>query len=873
VTISTMRLPSDWPGDRSPLQRAAAAALVQRRRGERRVLAASLGLLIVTLVLRLMEPLRASGTPHVHWLALSAAFGLAELVVMNVQGRREARSVSLSEAPLVLGLFVCSSSELVLARLIGPLIVFALLRRQPPLKVLFNAAQLLAEVVVAIAVFDAVLGGRPTTDPRAWVAAYCAIALAGTVASCAVALVIALSEESFHWADLRAALRSSATVSAVVGTLALVGINALQRDGRTWWLLLASSVVMLGAYRAYASLTERHQSLELLYGFSAYLNHTRDANEVLRRLLVQTRDLLHAEHAEVVFRPLPGSTTATRLVLDDSEHVVRSEIELDALHRRALSGTALFVPQSCPDTAMRRALRERGFREAICVPLVDDADESLASVVAADRLGRVRSFDEGDVRLLQTVANHAGMALRNSKLIDRLVHAAQHDVLTGLPNRTLLQQRTEQALDEVRDGWLPGLAVLLLDLDGFKDVNDALGHDSGDTLLQVVADRLRGALSPTELAARLGGDEFAVLLPGTCEARPALETAQRLVQVLKEPVDLGGVVVTVGASFGVSLAPAHGLEASRLLKRADLAMYAAKAAAGGVRLFDPNLERPGPGRLTLLAELRRGLAGNEIVVHVQPKVLLATGEVSEVEVLARWRHPRRGLLLPAEFVPLAESAGLMGELTSRVLDVALAACARWRAAGVPIGVAVNVSARSFDDHSLPTILTAGLARHGLPSDVLTLEITESGIMSDPERSLALLGQLHDQGVRLSIDDFGTGYSSLAYLERLPVQQVKIDKGFIRHLGRDEAGATIVRSIIQLGGDLSLEVVAEGVEERDAWDELVRLGCPHAQGFLLAKPMPTEDFLPWLRGYQARIRDAPPAAEPLQLNGAMVLPRG
>src|SRR3954452_4022917 len=475
----------------------------------------------------------------------------------------------------------------------------------------------------------------------------------------------------------------------------------------------------------------------------------------------------------------------------------------------------------------------------------------LGALIVANRLGEVRSFDGEDVLLLETVANHASVALENGELIDKLRHDALHDALTGLPNRVQLQRRLTSALDDVRDGRLPNATVMILDLDGFKDVNDTLGHQRGDLLLVEAAARLQSAVGNTGTVARLGGDEFAILLPGLDGGSDAaVRVGGRILTALEQPVALEGIEVEVGGSLGIALAPAHASDAAALLKRADMAMYDAKATGRGIRLYEPDLDTNNPRRLTLVSELRAALQRNEIAVHVQPKALLSTGEVVGAEALVRWNHTELGVITPDEFIPIAERSGLIAPLTTYVLDCALAACAMWNAAGHRLGVAVNLSTRSLLDADLVDEVARALRRHRVPAEQLTLEITEGSVMSDPARAVALLQQLRDLGVKLSVDDFGTGYSSLSYLKRLPVDEVKIDRSFVTGLRDGGEDVAIVRSIVDLGRHLGLQVVAEGVEDQETWELLDTMGCDLIQGWHLAHAMPSSQLIPWLSSRSA-----------------------
>jgi diguanylate cyclase (GGDEF)-like protein len=425
----------------------------------------------------------------------------------------------------------------------------------------------------------------------------------------------------------------------------------------------------------------------------------------------------------------------------------------------------------------------------------------------------------------------------------RLRHQASHDSLTGLSNRVELYELGERALAAAqRDGELA--ALMLIDLDRFKEVNDTMGHEQGDRLLVDVATRLRGVLRGSDILARLGGDEFAVLaaLPN----RGALgEVATRLRTALSRPFDLGGVAIELGASLGIAVQPDHGDDVSTLLRHADVAMYEAKRATTGIETYDPERDPYSPERLALLGELRRALDNDELVLFFQPKVALQSGETIGVEALVRWQHPERGLLGPGEFLGLAERTGLIAYITRWVLDAAVRQCGEWRAEGIDLPVAVNLAAANIVDTTLPDAVAETLRRWDVPADRLECEISEDTVMGDPRRATDVLERLRALGVRLSLDDFGTGHSSLSYLKRLPLDEVKIDRSFVSGMADDASDAAIVRSTIDLARHLGLAVVAEGVETSEVLDVLASLECDVAQGFLLSRPLPAGELGVWL----------------------------
>jgi diguanylate cyclase (GGDEF)-like protein len=423
-------------------------------------------------------------------------------------------------------------------------------------------------------------------------------------------------------------------------------------------------------------------------------------------------------------------------------------------------------------------------------------------------------------------------------------HQARHDSLTGLPNRTLLLDRLDEAVDGARrDG--ETTALLMLDLDHFKDVNDTLGHQVGDRLLEVVGDRVRDAVRPQDTVARLGGDEFAVVLPRVHDVDAATEVAERVRAALAEPFHLEGVMLEVEASIGMALFPAHGTSPAELMQRADIAMYQAKDERTGVEAYRADRDQHSTHRLGTLAALRRALEQDELELHYQPKVALNGAAVTGVEALVRWRHPTRGLVMPDEFVPLAESSGLMHKLTAHVIDEALAQTAAWHAQGMVVPVAVNISVRDLHGLGLAEVVERGLERHDVPSTLLQLEITERILMDEPGLATDTIDALGALGVRLSLDDFGTGYSSLVMLKRLPVTEVKIDRSFVRRMTIADDDATIVRSIVELSHALGLQCVAEGVETEETFERLRALGCDSVQGWLISKALPAEEATAWL----------------------------
>jgi diguanylate cyclase (GGDEF)-like protein len=466
---------------------------------------------------------------------------------------------------------------------------------------------------------------------------------------------------------------------------------------------------------------------------------------------------------------------------------------------------------------------------------------SFLSRIDAEAIGAL-----GAIVLLIVVRMAGATGVVKEKAEARLAYQALHDILTGLPNRAYFYERTDEVLVELPDSTT---AVLLFDLDRFKEINDTLGHQCGDRVLVEVGPRVRKVLREGDLVARLGGDEFCVLLPDIGERQDAVRVAERIVAVLEEPFEIDAIELAIGASCGIAIAPDNGTTADQLLQRADVAMYVAKEAKGKVVVYADEFNVSTPAHLALLGDLRTALARDEFVLHFQPTARMRNHEVCGAEALIRWRHPSLGLLYPDRFIADAERSGLIESITVWVLDAALRQCRAWLTASMergtePLSVAVNLSTRCLLDAALPGTVAEALERWHVPGRLLELEITETVIMADAKRASRVLGELADMGVVLAIDDFGTGYSSLAYLRELPVAELKIDRSFVIDMGQDRGDTVIVRSVIDLARNLGLRTVAEGVEDEQTWSTLAELGCDKAQGYVLARPMTAQQFTRW-----------------------------
>jgi diguanylate cyclase (GGDEF)-like protein len=428
---------------------------------------------------------------------------------------------------------------------------------------------------------------------------------------------------------------------------------------------------------------------------------------------------------------------------------------------------------------------------------------------------------------------------RMNRQLDTIAHQALHDDLTGLANRTQFGKRLDEALGEEESR--KALSVFFIDLERFKEVNDGLGHDWGNELLTVVAARLQAALDESEFVARLGGDEFGVLSERATDEATALTVAERLRAAIAQPCDIAGVSLEVQGSIGIAIAPEHGTTRDELLRRADVAMYAAKRG-GAPQVFSPALDDNSPLRLAMTGELRRAIEGGELVVEYQPQVDLREGVVRSAEALVRWQHPTRGFLGPEAFLVAAEQSGHMRALTRFVLDESLAQLESWQRAGFEIDLAINVSARDLADARFPDEVAQALARHGIEPSRLELEVTESVLLSDRLRTCRMLERLVQHGVRIAIDDFGVGYSSLGQLKTLPAKVLKIDRSFVSSMETDPSDEAIVSSTIGLAHRLGLQVIAEGVETARHLERLRAAGCDLGQGHFLGRPLPGDEII-------------------------------
>ncbi|MEP6297497.1 MAG: bifunctional diguanylate cyclase/phosphodiesterase, partial [Ilumatobacter sp.] len=473
---------------------------------------------------------------------------------------------------------------------------------------------------------------------------------------------------------------------------------------------------------------------------------------------------------------------------------------------------------------------------------VADAAGVIGTLVVAGPGGVDRHFDNRSVKHLQNLADQLVTNLRKALLHEQVDHEARHDTLTGLPNRNAFEGHVTRRMAEQPPR--TGHYVLMLDLDRFKEVNDTLGHHAGDDLLVEFSRRVADEVGDDDMLARLAGDEFAIVTSGI-DDESALDLAARCRQVASRPVILDGLSVVVTASVGIAEFVDADRDAVGPMRRADVAMYNAKSNHLGIELYRPELDRRTPARLSMLGDLREAIEEGHLGVEFQPKLDLSSGIITGVEALVRWTHAIRGVVEPVEFIRVAEETGLIKQLTDLMLGRGIAALSEFHERGHLLGLSVNLSTHDLVDGQLATRVRAHLEANGVEPGSLTLEITESSLLIDGARARATIDDLHALGVRLAIDDFGTGYSSLSYLRQLPVRELKIDRSFVTNLLTDQQDEVIVRSTIDLGHNLGLEVVAEGVESDAVLDRLRSFGCDVAQGYCISRPLTSQRLLRWL----------------------------
>jgi diguanylate cyclase (GGDEF)-like protein len=784
------------------------------------------------------------GAP-VTFLILLVAFVVADRIELHLEVQRQTYSISPTEIPLIVGLFILPPLGLLVAWLVSaalPLLDPNRLRG----KQVFNLGVVALEAGVATMVFTP-SSPHAVESPMSWLIAFAAVAAADLVSSAMVVFAIVVTNGRID----RGRVVSMVVPTMITGTVnATLGLIALVVVHETVWgaaLLVGVGVVFAYGFRAYGRFLRQHENLGRVYEFSKWVERARSDPRVLGHALAHARETLNASVVTMWTAPTKstGSLVVTAAAGEQPRTTeLRSDEEPGPLRKAAMSSrkSRRIVARDTADPRLRNELTARGISEAIVAPL-RTGDQVLGTLELTDRQGQLASFGDDDTRLLDSLAAHLTGAIENQQLLDRLRHAAYHDRLTGLPNRGRLSQAIDDAIAEVGPD-SPLVVLCQLDIDRFKEVNDSLGHGWGDQLLIKLGQRLWKTVPADAMVARVGADEFAVLTTAG-DVTEAEAHATLLREAVSQPCSLAGLTIDVAVSVGVALAPEHAADADALMRRVDVALSNAKSTGRTVAVYHPTMDQESLRRLRLVTQLREAIDSGQVVVRYQPKIALRSRELIGVEALVRWNHPEYGEVMPDDFVPLAEVTGLIGPLTMYVLRTAVEQCRQWLDRDLRIGIAVNLSARSLVDTGFPDRVADLLRGLRVPADLLTFELTESSVMSDPDRMKPVLHRLHALGVGLSVDDFGTGYSSMAQLRRLPVDEVKIDKEFVLSMGTDLGDLAIVRAIIELGHSLGLRVVAEGVEDELARDLLVGNDCDVIQGYLVSRALDPDRMDAWL----------------------------
>jgi len=788
------------------------------------------------------------------FVLMAAAFAVAERAQLLIEVRKQTHVIAATDIPFAIGLLVLPPLGMLVTGLAAKA-VRARLDRQSPGKAVFNLGLQGLTVGLAVTISHAVSIADGITDPVTWLAVVVGTVVADLISSMLVAFAIGVAERQLSRRRLLSAIVPAASLAVVGTALGLVGMLVISVSSWGGALLVVVLAVALYGHRAYGRFLAQHERLGQVYAFSQLVEAAKPEPAAFGELLEFIRETLNAGRITLLLWPAEDSNegaagpTTLRVDADGNADWSAGAIRRDPLRdavRTDGRGRLVTNRHGTLDGPDWAALADRKANEVMVVPL-RTSDRLLGIVEVCDRQAKLNAFSAEELRLLDNLASHLAAAVENQRLVERLRMQAFQDQLTELPNRIQFTADIAQVLEGADSDAAYGVAVF--GVDSVVAVNDTLGHDAGDQLMIAVADRLRRLPDSAVSVARVGGNVFALLLRG-----PDIPAVQALVRAWHErlypPCQVGDLTIELALSGGLAIWPAHASDAAVLLQRANVALQAARNTGESIVTFAAAMEHGSLRRLQLVTDLRSALAAGQLAVHYQPKVSLTGDHIDGVEALLRWEHPAYGNVPPDDFVPLAEQTGLIGPVTTFVLDSALRQSRSWLDRGERIGVAVNLSVRSLLDPELVGQVSGALARSGVPAELLTLEITEGTVMAEPGRSIPVLHHLHELGVRLAIDDFGTGYSSLSYLRRLPVDTVKIDKGFVIGMGSDAGDLAIVRAIVELCHSLRFQVVAEGVEDELSRDLLRGMGCDTAQGYLISRPLPADRLDAWLAAWLA-----------------------
>ena len=775
----------------------------------------------------------AQQAPLAAVVALAAVFVVAELAQVHLDVRGETHTVTFAEVPLVVGLFVLSPGQLAVALGAASVLVRLLWLRQAAVKQVFNLTVSLLDLCVVVLITSAAGSRLTAADPRDWAWVLAATLTSSVISSACVSLVIWASDPEAPLALLAQTSATALGVTAVNTATGLAGAALVQVRPVAALLLVVPAVMLLLAYRAYASQLQERRRVDFLLAFNRALHEGPSPAAGVGSALLLAEQTLHT-HRMVI-------------VAADADAALAPLVQAGGGQPRLLIARG----RRREDAVLAGQLAAAGVEQAMVAPLQGRTGERGA-LLALGRQGSVSRFSGGDLALLGALAEQLALVLeRNSladsldtlrSLQDQLVHTASHDPLTGLANRFHLLDQLGGLLEREADvARFP--AVLFIDLDGFKGVNDRLGHAAGDEVLKAVAERLQEALGPDDLAARLGGDEFVAVLAHADSDSAAVQTAQQVCRQLTAPLLVAGRSAQVGASVGVARAGSGQLTAEELLERADEVMYEAKSRAGGVQLYDSTAHTRRTQRRTLHQDLAQALRHDALDIAYQPIVALPGGELTGVEALARWHHPQLGAVTADVFVPLAEATGLINELGQAMLRASCQQLARWQSAypRSPITVSVNVSARELQQDTYADTVEAILVSTGADPTRLIIEVTESLTLGDEHGPVRQLEQLRARGVRVAIDDFGSGYASLHQLRVLPIDILKLDRSLLAGAVTSADERAMLQAVIQLGAALRVDVIVEGIETPEQQQLCRHFGVPLGQGWLFGRPGPAADI--------------------------------
>ncbi len=779
------------------------------------------------------------------WWALLGGFYVAECLVVHVHVRRATHTLSLGALPLVVGLFSASPAGVVGAQLLGTGTALAAYRRQAPVRVAFGLAQTAVRSTLAVIVFRAIAGGANPFGPIGWAAGLAAAGVAALTGVVLVTAAMSLAERRppLDRGLITAGVSMLGTLTA--GSLALVGVELADTRPEAVVLLFLPVAASALAMRAYASEHRRREHAQSLYDSIRATDGSEGLEAGVKQLLLSARRLLRAEYAELILLPATGRDRPMRSSIGPHGESPLADTELSTSERIVLAaaqstGGPITRAKDRWPAALVPYRAERGLDDLIATTL-DGERGPLGLLLVGDRHEELGAFGAEDEQLLRTFAGHAALLLENeqleqslaklTKLEAKLRHQAQHDALTGLANRRLFEARVHRALERARAGDGDPV-VLYFDLDGFKKINDDLGHAAGDELLVAFSERLRANVRPDELPARLGGDEFAVLIERGGED-VAVEVAQRLVAALRSPFSIEGRRLSVRLSIGI--AAADGVEdVGELLANADRAMYRAKSdSAACYAVYSERMRGGARARERLVVALEEALERDRIAVHYQPIVDLDTGETAAFEALVRWRRSESETVVAADFLPAAEERELIHRIGRFVLRSACSQTQAWRSQ-LPgrdgLAVCVNLSAVEFRNPRLCAEVAAAVLDAGLDARRLVLEITEATAMEDVDAAQQTMSELRRLGVRLALDGFGSGRSALDQLCRLPFDTIKIARPLVERIGSSRRDDRVARAIVGMAGSLGLEVIAEGIESAEQALRLREAGCRFGQGF-------------------------------------------